>query len=78
MAKKHSDKLLALLKAECEKIPKRVPGYHDELLLAIADIVRAEREHMQRSSDIQKQVSAYCERLGDSISGPQVAPKKVK
>ena len=62
------DKILAILKDECAQIPERTPAYRPELLETLADIVRAEREHLIRSTEIQKQVTAFCERLGDSLA----------
>ena len=57
-------KLIEAIKLECEKIPERVEGYHEELLLTVADILTAEREHTIRRSQIQQQVNEFCDRLG--------------
>lgn len=58
-------KLLGVIKAECQNVEDRGLGYRSELLAAIADIVKAEREHSVRATLIQQQVVDICERLGD-------------
>ncbi len=65
------DKMIAILKDQCALVPERVDSYRRELMEALADIVHAERDHQIRSTDIQKQVSAYCERLGDFVGGTE-------
>ena len=70
------DKMLAIVKEQCALIPERSPGYGRELIEALADVVRAERDHLIRATDIEKQVTAFCERLGDFLAGPP--PKKRK
>lgn len=61
------DKLIAMIQQRCMEIPERTLGYREELLAVLADIVRAERDHQVRSTDIQIKVTGYCERLGDSM-----------
>ena len=65
------DKMLAILREQCGLVPERRDGYRRELVEALADIVHAERDHLIRSTDIQKQVTAYCERLGDFLGGAE-------
>lgn len=78
MAAKSQDKLISLIRSECAKAPERAHGYREELLRAIADVVSAEKEHALRATDIQKQVTGICERLGDFITGPQDLPNRAR
>ena len=60
--------LLEAVKSQCAEIPERCEGYRDALLETVADVVAAEREHSVKATQIQKSVTAFCERLGDYIS----------
>jgi hypothetical protein len=67
-------RLLAVFKKQCEDIPERVPKYRDELLVTIADVIAAEREHMLRATQVQQRITDFCARLGDFIASEGQLP----
>lgn len=60
--------LVEVIKQECRQAPERVSGYRQELLIAVGDILLAERQHAVRATQIQQQVEDLCERLGDYLA----------
>lgn len=62
-----SKKVISVIKDKCKQAPARAPDYQDELMDKVAEIVWAERQHIIRSTNIQKIVTDYCEVLGEYI-----------
>ncbi len=55
---KHNQKAIArIIPEEAMKIDKRCPGFREELLHAIADILDYERQHRIQGTNIQKQIN---------------------
>lgn len=61
-------RLIDALKQRCGEVPERVPGYREELLHQLADIMTAEREATIRKIPIQKNVTDCCDALGEFLA----------
>lgn len=59
--------LMETLRSEVEEIEEAYPGYRADLLDHLSQIVFLEREHQQRSTQIQKKVSDRCQALGQLL-----------
>jgi len=64
----HSQRVIDILLAECKARPERFPGYNDDLLETLAEIMKLENEHRRRGTNIKQRVADACNALGQVIS----------
>jgi len=57
-------KTISIILEECRKLPERCPGYRDELIDSLSDIIQAERQHRVQGTNIQQRVSDKCNAAG--------------
>ena len=50
-------KVLSILLEECRIIEDRCPGYKDEIVDVITDVIRAERQHRVERTNIQQKIN---------------------
>ncbi len=60
----NDQKVIQIILEEMEGIEKRCPGYRDALIDAVADIIKAERQHRVKGTNIQIQVDDKCNSVG--------------
>ena len=60
----NAKKMADLIHNGCESIEERCPGYRQEILNTIVEILNAEREHKAQGTNIQKQVDQNCDAVG--------------
>ena len=53
-------KIISMILEEAKAVPDRCPGYREEVVSAIADIVEQERLHRVQGTNIQQKVSDKC------------------
>ena len=54
----------SLILEECNKLEERCPGYRDELLQTLTDILEYERQHKQAATNVQKRINDKCMAAG--------------
>jgi hypothetical protein len=57
-------KIIAIVLGECQKLPERCPGYREELLATLTDILQLERQHRVQGTNIQQRVTDKCDAAG--------------
>lgn len=57
-------KTISIILEECMKLPERCPGYREELIETLSDIIQAERQHRVQSTNIQQKVNDKCSAAG--------------
>ena len=57
-------KVIQIILEEMGDVEERCVGYREALIDAIADIIRAERQHRVRGTNIQIQVNDKCNSVG--------------
>ncbi len=62
-------KVVRMVLAEMDTLDERCDGYREEIKLATADILSAEREHRTKHTNIQKRVSDKCNATGEWLAG---------
>lgn len=62
------DKISRTLESKLSKIPERTPGYHEQVISTIKEIIREERQHQIQSTSIQSKVEEICNELGKYIT----------
>lgn len=50
-------KVLSILLEECQTIEERCPGYKDEIVEVITDVITAERQHKVERMRIQQKIN---------------------
>ncbi len=66
-------KLIAVMRDAVNGAEERYPGYHKDLFDYVSQIVMLEREHTQRTTQIQKNVTGRVAALGVLIDRSAVA-----
>ena len=61
-------KVVRIVLEEVDTLDERCDGYREEIQLAIADIMRAEREHRTKGTNIQQRVSDKCNATGEWLA----------
>lgn len=57
-------KIISIILEEAGSIPERCPGYRDELVGTIGDILEYERQHRVAGTNIQQKISDKCNATG--------------
>ncbi len=57
-------KIVKIIFDQCERLPMRCDGYHEELVETISDIIQAERQHRIQGTNIQQRVTDKCSATG--------------
>lgn len=65
--KVNKNKMIQLILNEYESIEEKCEGYRREILDAIIEILKAEKEHNVQRTTIQKQVDTACHKVGDFL-----------
>ena len=68
-------KMVNLILSELESIEERGQGYREKLVDVIVEILRAEKEHLVQSTQIQKQVNEICYKAGNFLIEKLDMPK---
>jgi hypothetical protein len=71
----NDQKVLSIIVEEIKSVEDRCTGYHEALLDAVGDIIRAEREHRARGTNIQQQVNDKCSSVGEYLNKTRGVPK---
>lgn len=66
-------RIIEIIGAEARDQPDRIKGYHDELIQTIDDIIKYEREHSVKATNIQKLITDKCSALGFLLDRESVA-----
>jgi hypothetical protein len=53
-------KIISMILAESKEIEERCPGYRDEIINVIAEILELERNHRVQGTNIQQKISDKC------------------
>ncbi len=61
-------KVVRIVLEEVGTLDERCDGYREEIKLALADILAAEREHRTRGTNIQQRVSDKCNATGEWLA----------
>ncbi|MHB8160618.1 MAG: hypothetical protein ACYDGS_09085 [Thermoleophilia bacterium] len=54
-------KIASIIIEECKDIEQRCPGYEDEIIEVIGDILEYERQHNIQATNIQKKINEKCD-----------------
>ena len=57
-------KIISIILEEAGSIPERCPGYRDEIVATIGDILEYERQHRVAGTNIQQKISDKCNATG--------------
>ncbi|MCH7535547.1 MAG: hypothetical protein IH948_07360 [Bacteroidetes bacterium] len=55
--------LIEVFLKQCDMKEDLVPGYREELLTTVTDIILKESEHMEKKTTVQRDVDDLCDRL---------------
>ena len=64
----NDQKIIEIIYSEIEATQERCNGYHNELKLAIADIIASEREHRVARTNIDQRVSDKINAIGQTLA----------
>lgn len=57
-------KIISIILEEAGSIPDRCPGYREEIVATIGDILEYERQHRVAGTNIQQKISDKCNGTG--------------
>jgi hypothetical protein len=57
-------KIIGIILEECRSVTERCPGYQEELVEVITDIIAIERQHRVESTNVQQKINDKCNAAG--------------
>ena len=66
-----NEKVVKIVLEECESIEERCPGYKEELVDTLVEIIEAEEQHRVQGTHIQKKIDDKCNATGDFLAKNQ-------
>jgi hypothetical protein len=57
-------KIISIILRQCQEIEEKCPGYREELIDTITDILEAERGHRVQGTNIQQRINDKCNTAG--------------
>ena len=68
-------RIVAIILEEVNSVEQRCPGYREELVATIGDIVEAERQHKVQSTNIQQKINEKCDATGRYLADRRAAQR---
>ena len=66
-----NQKVVKIILDECALIEERCPGYKEELVDTLVEIIEAEEQHRVQGTHIQKKIDDKCNAAGDFLAKNQ-------
>ena len=66
-----NQKVVTIILDECALIEERCPGYKEELVDTLVEIIEAEEQHRVQGTHIQKKIDDRCNSTGDFLAKNQ-------
>jgi hypothetical protein len=61
-------KIISIILKECGALNERCPGYREEIVEVIAEILRCERSHRVSLTNIQQKIADKCNAAADFLA----------
>ena len=69
-----NQKVVKIILDECALIEERCPGYKEELIDTLVEIIKAEEQNRVQGTHIQKKIDDRCNSAGDFLAKNQGSP----
>ncbi|MGO3933691.1 hypothetical protein NP284_35915 [Rhodopseudomonas pseudopalustris] len=66
-------KIIQIILDECKSVEERCPGYREELVEVITDIITTERQHRVQGTNVQQRISDKCNAAGRFLAERQAS-----
>lgn len=57
-------KIVSIIFEQCKKLEERCPGYREEIIETVSDILTEERQHRVQGTNIQQKINDKCNTAG--------------
>ena len=67
----NQQRLIQIIMDESRKLPERCPGYRDEVIETLCEIITLERQHQREGIYIKQKIADKCNALGRLLAESQ-------
>ncbi|WP_337996930.1 hypothetical protein [Oleispirillum naphthae] len=57
-------KIISIILEQCQKLEERCPGYQEEIIETVSEILEEERKHSVQGTNIQQKINDRCNTVG--------------